>query len=241
MDTVKIKDKKNTRMIAHRGLSGVERENSLAAFIAAGNRDYYGIECDVHVTKDGKYVVYHDDTTGRLCAENLLLEDSLYEEVDKLRLLASGQEKIYDRTFVLPTLKEYLGVCARYNKVAVIELKNAMEKKNIAEIIGICREEYDPDRIVFISFDYGNLVAVRKMLPEQKLQYLTDFYTDGLIEKLKKYELDLDINYRSLTESRVRELHDNGVAVNCWTCDSLDRAEELVAWGVDFITSNILQ
>lgn len=241
MDTVKIKDKKNTRMIAHRGLSGVERENSLAAFIAAGNRDYYGIECDVHVTKDGKYVVYHDDTTGRLCAENLLLEDSLYEEVDKLRLLASGQEKIYDRTFVLPTLKEYLGVCARYNKVAVIELKNAMEEKNIAEIIGICREEYDLDRIVFISFDYGNLVAVRKMLPEQKLQYLTDFYTDGLIEKLKKYEFDLDINYRSLTESRVRELHDNGVAVNCWTCDNLDRAEELVAWGVDFITSNILQ
>ena len=30
-----------TRMIAHRGLSGIERENTCAAFVAAGNRSYY--------------------------------------------------------------------------------------------------------------------------------------------------------------------------------------------------------
>ena len=50
------------KIIAHRGVSGLERENTCAAFIAAGNRSYYGIETDVHVTKDGKFIVFHDDS-----------------------------------------------------------------------------------------------------------------------------------------------------------------------------------
>ena len=65
MDTIKVQSGK-TLMIAHRGLSGIELENTNTAFIAAGNRSHYGIETDVHKTSDGKFVVFHDDTTGRL-------------------------------------------------------------------------------------------------------------------------------------------------------------------------------
>ena len=69
MNTVKI-EKQNTRLIAHRGVSGIERENTAAAFVAAGNRGYYGIETDVHVTKDGKYIIIHDDDTKRVFGRN---------------------------------------------------------------------------------------------------------------------------------------------------------------------------
>ena len=65
MDTIKI-EKKNTLMVAHRGVSGLEKENTLAAFVAAGNRSYYGVETDVHRTADGKYVVIHDSDTARV-------------------------------------------------------------------------------------------------------------------------------------------------------------------------------
>ena len=75
-DTIKITDKGTTKMIAHRGASGLERENTLPAFIAAGNRSYFGAECDIHVKKDGKYVVYHDDETGRLCDKNVVIEET---------------------------------------------------------------------------------------------------------------------------------------------------------------------
>ena len=53
-------------MIAHRGLSGLERENTYPAFIAAGNRSYFGIETDIHKTADGEFVVIHDETTERV-------------------------------------------------------------------------------------------------------------------------------------------------------------------------------
>ena len=59
-------NKNEVLMIAHRGLSGLERENTCAAFVAAGNRSYFGIETDIHRTADGEYVVFHDDTTERL-------------------------------------------------------------------------------------------------------------------------------------------------------------------------------
>ncbi|MBE5775575.1 MAG: glycerophosphodiester phosphodiesterase, partial [Clostridiales bacterium] len=65
MNTIKI-DHGNVKMVAHRGVSGLELENTNAAFVAAGNRSYYGIETDVHVTLDGKFVCFHDDNTGRV-------------------------------------------------------------------------------------------------------------------------------------------------------------------------------
>lgn len=52
MNTIKV-NSKNTLMIAHRGMSGIELENTNAAFIAAGNRSHFGIETDVHKTADG--------------------------------------------------------------------------------------------------------------------------------------------------------------------------------------------
>ena len=53
-NTISILEHKNTKIVAHRGLSGIEPENTNLAFVAAGNRSYFGIETDIHVTKDGR-------------------------------------------------------------------------------------------------------------------------------------------------------------------------------------------
>ena len=70
MDTVKF-DKKSTLVVAHRGLSGIEPENTNASFIAAGNRSYYGIETDIQFTGDNKIICFHDKTAKRLIGENI--------------------------------------------------------------------------------------------------------------------------------------------------------------------------
>jgi glycerophosphoryl diester phosphodiesterase len=53
-------------VIAHRGASAQEYENSLAAFRLAGRMGADGIELDIHATGDGALVVHHDDTIGGL-------------------------------------------------------------------------------------------------------------------------------------------------------------------------------
>ena len=68
-------EKGNVRVIAHRGLSGIERENTNAAFVAAGNRSYYGIETDIHRTADGNFVVCHDNDLLRVAGEKIPVEE----------------------------------------------------------------------------------------------------------------------------------------------------------------------
>ena len=78
-------------------------------------------------------------------------------------------------------------------------------------------------------------------MPKQKLQYLTGKIDDKLVEELKKYRMDLDVYHEALTEENIKMLHENGIEINCWTVDNAERAEQLAAWGVDHITSNILE
>lgn len=221
------------KFIAHRGLSGVECENTAEAFKLACEKDFYGVECDVHVTADGKYVIFHDDETGRMCIENLSVENSGFKE---LRALEFRRGKNYK----IPTLEEYLEIMSGSGKVAVIELKNPMAEKNVGEIISICVEKYDLEKIIFISFCYENLLAVRRILPEQKIQFLTCAVSEELADGLVKNNFGIDADRIILNENTMAVLRERGIAVNCWTVDDAREAEKLCLLGAEFITTNVL-
>lgn len=240
MDTLHLHDG-GVKMIAHRGLSGLETENTCSAFVAAGNRTYFGIETDVHRTRDGKYIIIHDDRTGRVADQDLPVEDTDFSVLRALRLKdRNGDDARGD--LILPTLEEYIRVCRRYEKTAVLELKNHMEPDDIANIIETVQGENHLQKTIFISFDLPNLICLRSMSPRQKAQYLIeDRVPDGLIPTLDRYHLDLDIDYTLLTQTLVRQVHAAGHEVNVWTVNSLADARRLTAWGVDYITSNIIE
>ena len=239
MDTIKINAGK-TLMVAHRGVSGIEKENTHAAFVAAGNRSHYGIETDVHRTLDGKYVCFHDDTTGRVAIDNLVVEESTFDTLRNL-LLTDVDGKKGRTDLRIPTLQEYIQICKKYDKVAVLELKNHFPEEDVIRIIEIIEQEGYLSNVIFISFDFENMLTIRRLLPKQRAQYLTVKYSEELVEQLVNERLDLDILHEALTKENIEYMHSRGIAINCWTVDDPARAEELVSWGVDFITSNILQ
>lgn len=247
MDTIKI-NRGNTRVIAHRGVSGLETENSIPAFVAAGNRSYYGVETDAHVTSDGKFVIIHDDHTGRVAEEDIHVESSDYGTVRGIRLkdicpeAAGAPVVLKDRQdLVIPNLREYITICRKYGKVCILELKNEFAPEDIRRIVEEIRELGYLEQVTFISFALNNMIRLRELLPEQQLYYLTGEYSREILEALKRYGLNLDIYYKALTKEIVEELHGEGILVNCWTCDDREEAERLVSWGVDFITSNRLE
>lgn len=241
MDTVKIQSG-NAKMVAHRGLSGIELENTCAAFVAAGNRDYFGIETDVHRTADGAYVVIHDDNTGRVAFENVSVEGSALAQLQALPLKDKDGNPRSDLR--IPTLDEYLKICVKYGKVCVLELKNDFPKEDVANIIAIVKQHMTLEDIIFISFSYQNMIYIRELEPAAQAQYLCGskaVVDKALIQKLKDYDLDIDIFYKLLDADTVRFFHENGIKINTWTVDDPAIAEQLAAWGVDYITSNILQ
>ncbi len=95
MDTIKLdKQGRTVQMIAHRGVSGLERENTCAAFVAAGNRSgYFGIETDVHCTADGKYIIIHDDNTLRVTGQDMVVENTDMQTLRSLHVMDLGSEQ----------------------------------------------------------------------------------------------------------------------------------------------------
>lgn len=78
---------------AHRGLWDLKKgrpENSMPAFRAAVDK-HYAIELDVHLTKDRRLVVFHDDTLNRVCGVSGTPEGSTWEELSALSLSGTGE------------------------------------------------------------------------------------------------------------------------------------------------------
>lgn len=239
MNTIVI-DKKQAKMVAHRGVSGLEAENTCAAFVAAGNRSYFGIETDVHVTKDNQIAVIHDDNTIRVSGVDKIVEESTLEELQSIPLY-NKEQGVYRTDLRIPTLADYISICKRYDKIAVLELKNRMTPEAIAQIVDIIKEQDYLENVIFISFSWDNVAYLREMLPEQKVQFLISTYDDALIEKLISHRIDLDIRYTAVTKELVDILHKHNLEINCWTVDKAEDAKQLIEWGVDYITSNILE
>ena len=239
MNTRKF-NKKTTKVIAHRGLSGIEVENTCSAFVAAGNRSHYGIETDVHRTADGKFIIGHDEDLKRIAGEDVSIE--------KVSLSVSQSVVLFDkdgtknRADLRPcTLENYLSIVKKYEKHAVLELKSDFTEEEIAKIIDIIKSYDYLDSLTFISFIYDNLTKVKKILPDQSAQYLFWKVTDEEIARLVRDKIDVDVWCKELTKEQIDACHKAGLTVNCWTVDEIEDGERFADWGIDYITSNILE
>ncbi len=137
------------RNCAHRGLHTPDKsipENSIPAFKKASELGY-GVELDVHLSKDGTPVVFHDDDTLRLCG--------VVGKVEELTLPALRELRLCGTEYGIPLLSEALEAVGPDCPV-IVEIKrgsrNAELCKKTYEIIkrfgGICCiESFDP-RIV---------------------------------------------------------------------------------------------
>ena len=239
MDTIKF-NKRNVKMVAHRGVSGLECENTCAAFVAAGNRSYYGIECDTHPTVDGKFIVIHDHNTARVSGESIKVEEVPAAALSYVRLY-DCEEGVKRSDLVIPMLADYARICHRYDKVAVLELKGAMTPEACAGIIEILKAEKHLEQTVFIAFDRDTCLEVRRQLPDATIQFLTSTWEDSILDWLVENRFDLDINQKVVTKDLVDAIHSKGLEINCWTVNDPERGEELAEMGVDYITTNILE
>ena len=240
MNTIKFENKGNIKMIAHRGLSGLEKENTCPAFVAAGVKSYYGIETDVHVTKDGKIIVVHDDNLKRVAGLDMVIEETTFDELRAVRM--KDTDGVTDRAdLFLPSLDEYINICKKYDKQAILELKNKMKPCEVWLIAETVQQLGWFERTTFISFAGENLTALREKFKTASAQYLTAECTDEEMEFMINNRLDADLYGLCITKEKVQKLHDAGLVVNVWTLDTLEHANMAKEVGVDMITSNILE
>lgn len=114
------------RNFAHRGLYEKDQsipENSLPAFARAADAGY-GMELDVQLSRDGRIVVFHDDTLDRVCGVHARVDELDYAELRELRLCGTEES--------IPLFDEVLALVDGRTPI-IIELKNGRRNRELCE------------------------------------------------------------------------------------------------------------
>lgn len=228
------------QMIAHRGLSGLALENTVSAFKEAGKRTYYGIETDVRVTKDGEFIIVHDDNLSRITGQDINVSESNFEDLRALKF-GDAYRNIEEKIYTLPTLEEYYEVCKAYGKQAILELKGDFTAEQVQKLVGKIQALGYFDNTTFISFSKNHLTFLRGLYPNADAQYLVQNCTEEDEKFMIENKIDASLCWVSITRDRVQRLHNAGLKVGCWTVDGAACATLMQDYGVDQITTNILE
>ena len=262
MDTIKIFDRKNTKIIAHRGGS-LELENTIGAFISSANRSFFGIETDIYKTADGRFIIYHDETTARLCFKTVTPEEESFETLRGLEF-RPYKGRISRQDIKMPSLEEYIDICKSYNKVCVLEIKHSLTEEDIKELLNIVNGFEYLDNFIFISFYVENLIAIKELCPTANVQFLIDATESTLDKKLssvnfppileegdtgvirllkflKNHHIDLDVWDQSVDQALIDTCHQMGIKVNVFTVNTPEDAQKFIDMGADFITTDCLE
>jgi glycerophosphoryl diester phosphodiesterase len=139
-----------TKIIAHRGFSGIAPENTIIAFQKAieSNADF--IELDVHETKNDSIVVIHDSSIDRTSSNGI--KGKIAElNYDELANLSVGYPSLFGDQYEnqkIPTLREALEVAKGKTKVC-IEIKVYGAEQ---EILKITKDLGVNDEVILFSF-----------------------------------------------------------------------------------------
>lgn len=224
------------RVTAHRGDSHNAPENTMAAFELAVENQADAIEFDVRQTKDGKYVVIHDESLKRTTGVNKKVGDVTLEYIETLDAGSSFSEEYAGEK--IPRLEEALEYFKEEDVFLNIELKPAnTDNENYVQGIVDLIEEYDyVGNCVVACSDYNTLKKVKEINSYIETVYIM-YMAYGDIGEMK-YVDAFSVQHSFITMRLVRSVHSRGKKIYAWTVDRESRIKDLILLDVDVIITN---
>ena len=228
-------------IIAHRGYSAVAPENTMAAVEAALAAGADAVELDVHVTRDGVPVLFHDPTLDRTTDGCGPLAACSWEE---LRGLDAGSW--LGTAFAgerVPSLADALARLAAHGGRVYPEVKGYGSASDLQHMVDLVREHGLEERTVFISMDWSALERIREHDAGVRVGYIVEEparAAAGLARAAGDPRALRDFRAALLLEdpALARRAHAAGVDLAVWTVDDTGQADALLALGVPRITTN---
>jgi glycerophosphoryl diester phosphodiesterase len=228
-------------VIAHRGFSGAAPENTLAAFQKGIEIGSDMIELDIHLCKDGKVVVIHDETLERTTNAQGRVVDYTLKELKKFDAGSwFGPQFSGER---IPTLGEVLEL-AKGRVPVNIEIKNPTHGQypitQLADqALRKVKEAGMIHRVVFSSFNPLSLEWIKKKEPQVgvALLYHEPWSILSDVTGGEKYEV-LNLRRTYLTKDKIAKIHKERMKVNVYTVNSQEEMEQFIRWAVDGIITN---
>jgi len=235
------------RFIAHRGESAILPENTMAAFRGAIERGAHGFELDAYLTADNEIICLHDRTTKRTTGVEWKPADVTLAQLKELDAGSwKGAQFAGER---IPTLSEALAL-ARDDFEIYVELKIGLEvMPRLVEVMA-AEPKATPERVVFICFNSKVIKALREQFPAYRAYWLTGLRVDEksgeLVPSAEKVIATLkdigasgvNVAHTHLTADYVNAVKAAGFPFHTWTVNNKQRAAELIAMGMETITSD---
>ncbi len=218
-------------IIAHRGASGSEPENTIFAFKSALDMQVDGIELDVHLTADNQVIVIHDETLDRTT-------DATGEI--KSQTFAAIRNALINTKHRIPLLSEVFDLV---NKSCFIniELKGDKTAEPVMKIIEkyVTEKNWSYSHFIISSFDWVALQQIRILNDQIPIGVLTMTDLDLAVAFAYSISAHKIIAYHHLLNAKnVENIKHKGYKISAWTVNELEDIKRMKAIGVDGIITD---
>jgi glycerophosphoryl diester phosphodiesterase len=210
-------------VIAHRGASGYEVENTLAAFRAAAALEADAVELDIQETADGAFLVHH----GNMVEHHHISHCSLREIRE--HLLPNGEPA--------PILEEALAVILP-GMMAFVEPKK-LSAENDERFLTALDRCPAPQRVAIHAFDHRIVRRLGEARPHLRCGVISSSYPVNPVRCMA--DADAQILWEEwpfIDAALVEAVHGAGKTLYAWTVNDAERMEQLVRLGVDGVCTD---
>lgn len=227
-----------TKIFGHRGAAGNYPENTLISFRKALEFGVDGIELDVHYSKDGYLVVYHDFFLNNLTGAEGKVSDKM---LDELKALTIKNGAYSDK---IPTLEEVLKLIVDFQTETGKEILLNVEWKAGSTFypdiekrtFDLCLQYLNPNQLIFSSFDHYALQKVKSISQEAKTGILTQSAIVDPWIYMQYIEADFyHPHYFIATENELSRLKAHDILTNIYTVNDPAVAKKLIENNVNGI------
>ncbi|MET8244198.1 glycerophosphodiester phosphodiesterase family protein [Streptomyces sp. NPDC005202] len=214
----------NFLTIGHRGIMGVEPENTLRSFVAAQQAGLDAIELDLHLSKDGALVVMHDADVDRTTdGSGPIAEKTLAE----LRSLDAGRgERI-------PVFEEVLDAVQAPLQA---EIKDVAAARALAEVMD--RRDL-VSRVEVSSFHDEAIAEIARLVPGVRTALVASRYGTDVVERATAVGAGtVCLNIRRLTLEVVENARKADLRIIGWVVNTLDHLRLVRALELDGATTD---
>lgn len=241
---------KSPQIIAHRGLSATEPENTIGSYRAALRAHADAVETDIRRTKDGELVLLHDATLARTTDVETKFPERKDDRVETFTLaelghLDFGAWKGAVGTKVA-TLNQLLDLLDGKDVRLIAEIKlneqgaaDAGMAKQIVDALkehGMIQPGYG-DRVEIISYDSAVLHEARKLSRYADVGFVSPTAIPDLASWT--WVNTLHLKYKMVDAAQMTQAREFGIEVVAWTVDGKPDAYSLADLGVEGITTNV--
>ena len=219
--------------------------NTEEAFINAVTvKGYQALECDVKQTKDGVFVVCHDNDFA-----GYALASTNYADLKDVTTTITRGGITY--TSKICTFERYLEICKTYGVYAVVELKSSAgitnsDQSRMGALMKVIEEKGMLDQVIFLGSQYKCLEWVRNNgYNNIRCQYLVNSCeSETIFNRCLEWRFDVSFNIGyANSEEWIARYHEAGLKVACYTFSQYSDAATLQSWidkGVDYVTCDVL-